>query len=196
MVVLGSDGDDDDDDESPAPAIAPSPPTPKAQPRDPARHGASCERFGGLTDPSIVRRAANVEAGPLTFVSLAEYARVPAADFEARDDSLYLAQKVLLVMRGGRDATVVVPKSERSHASLLWGPTPGVDRKQERLGLREIADGNPAVRFKGCAGKFMEYVGGGFVVAGARCLPLDIWVEGDAEPRRIVASFGVREGCR
>jgi hypothetical protein len=42
----------------------------------------------------------------------------------------------------------------------------------------------------------MEYVGGGFVIAGARCLPLDIWVEGEEEPRRIVASFGVPEGCR
>ncbi|MGH2837174.1 MAG: hypothetical protein ACRDJY_02360 [Thermoleophilaceae bacterium] len=102
---------------------------------------------------------------------------------------------MLIVLRGGRDVTVVVPRSERSHASLLWGPTPGISRKEERLGLAQIADGNPAARFKGCPGEFMEYVGGGLVIAGARCLPLDVWVEREDEPQRVVAAFGVREGC-
>jgi hypothetical protein len=51
------------------------------------------------------------------------------------------------------------------------------------------------VRFKACEGQFMEYVGGGFVVAGARCLPLDVWVEGERAPQRLVASFGRGEVC-
>jgi hypothetical protein len=194
-VLLATGGEEDEQDHPRVQPPSAMPGRPQEPPRRVVTHGASCKRFGGLTDPSIVRRAANIEAGPLTFVSLAEYARLPASDFGARQGSRYLAQKVLVVIRGGRDVTVAVPRSQRSHASLLWGATTGVTRMEERLGLREIADGNPAVRFKGCAGKFMEYVGGGFVIAGARCLPLDYWVDKEDVARRLVVSFGKRGEC-
>jgi hypothetical protein len=180
--------------------------------------GANCERFGGLTYHSILRRASNVQVGPITFISLGEYARQPPSDFapvrptslrepwirgradalvheEVRELSLYVAHKVVVVINGGSDVTLVIPRSERNHASLLWGPTPTVTRSEARLGFAQISDGNPAVRFKGCNGQFMEYVGGGFVIAGKRCLPLDLWVDEERGPRRVAASFGAGESC-
>jgi hypothetical protein len=180
--------------------------------------GANCERFGGLTYPSILRRASNLRVGPITFISLGEYGRAPPSDFapvrpallrepwirgradalvreEMRAGSLYVAHKVLVVIEGGSDVTVVIPESERNHASLLWGPTPGVTRSEERLGFAQISDGNFAVRFKGCEEQFMEYVGGGLVIAGERCLPLDVWVEGERGPRRVAVSFGAGARC-
>jgi hypothetical protein len=180
--------------------------------------GANCERFGGLTYRSILRRASNVQVGPITFISLGEYARQPPSDFapvrpaslrepwirgradalvheEVRERSLYVAHKVIVVIEGARDVTVAIPRSQRRHAALLWGPQPGVTRSEARLGFAQISDGNPAVRFKGCNGQFMEYVGGGFVIAGKRCLPLDLWVEGERGARRVAASFGAGEGC-
>jgi hypothetical protein len=90
---------------------------------------------------------------------------------------------------------VAIPSSQRGVASLLWGPQPGVTRSENALGFRQISDGNPVVRFKGCEGKVMEYVGGGFVVAGKHCLPLDIWVQGSGASVRNVVSFGAGEDC-
>jgi hypothetical protein len=183
-----------------------------------AFEGASCERFGRAALSASLRRPTNLRVGPITFVSLGDYARATASDFEpvgqallrepwarryvddvvrreVRDRSLYVAQKVIVVVEGGRDVTVAIPRSERGDASLLWGPQPKVTRSENALGLRQISDGNPVVRFKGCDTKVMQYVGGGFVVAGKRCLPLDIWVDGREGPLRAVASFGAGARC-
>jgi hypothetical protein len=48
---------------------------------------------------------------------------------------------------------------------------------------------------KGCEGKVMEYVGGGFVIAGARCLPLEVWVQGERAPGQVTTSFGAGGRC-
>jgi len=186
------------------------------RPSDAAFVGADCRRFGHAGFPERLRRPGNLRVGPITFVSLRDYAREAPSSFEpvtlawlrqpwargrvdaavrraVREGSLYVANKVLVLVEGGGDVTVAIPTSQRGVASLLWGPEPGVTRSERALGFRQISDGNPVVRFAACEGKVMEYVGGGFVVAGERCLPLDIWVQESGAPLRTVVSFGSGE---
>jgi hypothetical protein len=206
MLVVGGDG----------PASSPS--GNGEEQSDVAFVAANCDRFGQAAFPDRLRRPTNLRAGPITFSSLGEYAGEPVSTFEpveqtwlhepwvrphvdaslrqaVREGSLYVALKVIVLIEGWRDVTVAIPTSHQPHAAMLWGPQPGVTRSEDRLGVREISDGNPIVRFKGCRDKVMEYVGGGFVVAGKRCLPLDIHVEGTQVPLRITASFGEDDRC-
>jgi hypothetical protein len=104
--------------------------------------------------------------GPITFISLGEYGRAPPSNFapvrpallrepwirgradalvreEVREASLYVAHKVLVVIEGGSDVTVLIPESERNHASLLWGPTPGVTRSRGGSGSRRSPTATP-----------------------------------------------------
>jgi hypothetical protein len=180
--------------------------------------GADCARFGQAAFPERLRRSTNLAAGPLTFASLGDYAAEPASTFEpvgpawlrqpwvrrhadaslrtaVREGSLYVALKVIVLIEGWRDVTVAIPASHTSHAGLLWGPQPDLTPTEDRLGVRELSDGNPIVRFQGCRDQVMEYVGGGFVVAGPRCLPLDIHVEETTTPLRLTASFGQGTRC-
>jgi hypothetical protein len=91
-------------------------------------------------------------------------------------------------------ATVVVPEAERRNAGLLFDPAVWNDRNAYR-----IEDGDSAVRFKACKkgergpvggpSNAMTQFNGGFVVAGARCLPLDVLVP-SRETIRVSLSFG------
>jgi hypothetical protein len=84
--------------------------------------GASC-RFGHAAFPKFLRRPSNVRVGPITFVSLRDYASVEPSAFEpvppawlrqpwarsrvdalvrreVREGSLYVAHKVLVLVEG------------------------------------------------------------------------------------------------
>jgi hypothetical protein len=163
----------------------------------------------------------DVVAGPLSFIGAKDRARAPTSDYEpvglerlkrgwpglAPDDapplvrermgerSLYSADEMAFVVRGDRAVTVAIPESERRHASLLFDTIrfrwKGADAEfVERFGLAQVSDGRPAVRVEPCRSGPTLF-GRGFVVAGARCLPLDVWVDGEAKPMRTLISFAM-----
>jgi hypothetical protein len=165
----------------------------------------------------------DVVAGPLSFVGANDRARSPASDYEPvglerlqrgwpglapddvprrlryrlRDGSLYAADEMVFVVRGDHAVTVEVPESERDRASLLFDNIrfrwKGADAYVvERFGLAEVSDGRPAVRVEPCRSGSTLF-GRGFVIAGARCLPLDVWVDGETKPMRALISFAAGE---
>jgi hypothetical protein len=79
-------------------------------------------------------------------------------------------EKAIAVLDPGGEATVVIPEGHRDDAALVY------------------SDPSPAVRFQGCAEGLTAF-NGGFVVAGPRCLPLDVYPNGAREPVRVVVSF-------
>ena len=127
----------------------------------------------------------SVFAGPLVFYYADQFAGQPASDFAPfpAGSSYYAGQKLLVLLRRGAVATVLVPESKRRNAGLLFDPAEWNDRNTYR-----IEDADSAVRFKACKKGEKSTVGapptamtqfnGGFVVAGARCLPLEVRVPG------------------
>ena len=110
---------------------------------------------------------------------------------------LFVAAKLLLVIEGSRPVTIQIPAEERANASLLGAPKRGYTGEEERLGLAGVSDGHSAIRLEPCTkgrGRFTEFPGG-FVVAGARCLPLNAWVAGSSTPIHRALSFGAGDRC-
>jgi len=155
----------------------------------------TCEAsvYGTLDDPAW--RTHSVIAGPLVFYSADQYAEQPASLFApiAGKDDYYAGQKLLVLIRRGAVATVVVPI--RRDAALLYNPAAWNDRNAYR-----IEDGESAVTFKACKKGERAPVGGplnsmtqfngGFVVAGARCVRLEVLVRGDERTIPVTLSFG------
>jgi hypothetical protein len=145
----------------------------------------TCETsvYGTIDDPAW--RKHSIIAGPLVFYSADQYAEQPASLFAplVGNDGFYAGQKLLVFVRRGAVATVVVPESIRSDAALLYNPATWNDRNAYR-----IEDGESAVRFKACkkgepapvgeSPNAMTQFNGSFVVAGARCVPLGVRVRG------------------
>jgi hypothetical protein len=157
----------------------------------------TCETrvFGTLDDPAWQKHT--ITAGPLSFYDADQYAPMGLANLDPIPgrSGYYSGQKLLLLVRPGVVATVVVPDSARPYAALLYNPADWNDRNQYK-----IKDGESAVTFKACkkgetapAGgpaKAMTQFNGGFVVAGARCVPLEVHVRGEERSIPVALRFG------
>jgi hypothetical protein len=157
----------------------------------------TCEAgvYGTLDDPTW--RKHSVIAGPLVFYSADQYAEQPASLFAPvpAQNGHYAGQKLLVLVRRGAVATVAVSETERRHAALLYNPADWNNRNEYRIG-----DGESAVTFKACKKGETAPVGGplnamtqfngAFVVAGVRCLPLEIRVRGQQQTIPVTLSFG------
>jgi hypothetical protein len=203
-----------------APATAPSAPTLTCA----EGGGAAPNRPGEPTGYVELDPRRDVVAGPVSFVGARDRARSPTSDYEPvglerlqrgwpglrpeeipphvrermRERSLYSPDKMGFVVREDRAVTIAIPETERAHASLLFDNlTFGWESADaefvERFGLAQVSDGRLAVRVEPCASGPTLF-GRGFVVAGARCLPLNVWVDGEAEPIRTLISFAAG-GC-
>ncbi|HEY3069602.1 MAG TPA: hypothetical protein VGJ34_04740 [Gaiellaceae bacterium] len=154
--------------------------------------------YGTLDDPAW--RKHSIIAGPLVFYSADQYAEQPASLFAriVGNDGYYAGQKLLVLVRRDTVATVVLPESERRYAGLLYNPAGWNERNAYR-----IEDGEAAVRFKACKKGERAPVGGplnamtqfngGFVVAGVRCVALEVLVRGEGTIP-VTLSFGAGRG--
>jgi hypothetical protein len=156
----------------------------------------TCEAgvYGTLDDPTW--RKHSVIAGPLVFYSADQYAEQPASLFAPvpAQNGHYAGQKLLVFVRRGAVATVIVPESQRRYAALLYNPADFNDSNEYR-----IEDGESAVTFKACKKGEASPVGGplnamtqfngGFIMAGVRCVPLEVRVRGQGSIP-VTLSFG------
>ena len=143
------------------------------------------------------RRTHSVVAGPLVFYSADQYAEQPASLFAPvpAQNGHYAGQKLLVLVRRGAVATVVLSESERRYAALLYNPAHWNDRNAYK-----IEDGESAVTFKACKRGETSPVGGplnamtqfngGFVVAGVHCVPLEVLARGQEGTSPVTLSFG------
>jgi hypothetical protein len=157
----------------------------------------TCEMsvYGTLDDPAW--RTHSVVAGPLVFYSADQYAEQPASLFAPLpgNDGYYAGQKLLVLVRRGAVATVAVSETERRYGALLYDPADWNDLNEYRIG-----DGESAVTFKACKKEETTPVGGSlnamtqfngaFVVAGVRCVPLEVLVRGQERTIPVTLSFG------
>jgi hypothetical protein len=166
----------------------------------PAVRSCASRAESGLFVHGIPRfyRSRVVRAGPLLFLARS-YEAEPRSTFAAVPGrpGRYYPQKLLLLVRAGTTVTVSVPRSERRFA-LLYG------RSHWNIpyarGYR-LADAERRATFHACAadtpsfvpgrhrpvGKWTEF-NGSVVVAGARCVTLDLRTARRAWKARL--SFG------
>jgi hypothetical protein len=146
--------------------------------------------YGTLDAPAWKKHS--IIAGPLVFYYADQFAQ--QAPSPGRN-GYYPGEKLLILVRRGTVATVVVPGPERGYVSLLYNPGAWNDRNAYK-----IEDGEAAVRFEACKKgetgpasgplKAMTQFNGGFVVAGIRCVPLDVLTPGAAAAVPVTLSFG------
>jgi hypothetical protein len=157
----------------------------------------TCEMsvYGTLDAPAWEKHS--IIAGPLVFYYANQYAEQPASIFAPipAQNGHYAGQKLLVLVRRGAVATVIVTESQRPNAALLYDPADFNDSNAYR-----IEDGESAVTFKACKKGEASPVGGplnamtqfngGFIVAGARCVLLEVLVRGEQRTIPVTLSFG------
>jgi hypothetical protein len=112
------------------------------------------------------RREGTVAAGPIAWPYVrATYAEQPRSLFAARRGR-YRGQKALAVVDAA--AAVNVKVGARSPASVLYDPALFNDSNLYRLG-----DGAKSFTFRACSDEETQF-NGGFVVARAQCLLIDV----------------------
>lgn len=133
-----------------------------------------------------------VVVGPLALLFPGGYANAPRKFF-VRHGTGYYSQKVLAVVEQGATVTIAVAPAVSGVVSLLYDP-----ERFNQSGGYEVSDGERAVTFKACArGKALigppnsaTQFPGGFIVAGPRCVPLEVWLGNDSTPTYRWLSFG------
>ena len=133
--------------------------------------------------------AQNLVVGPLVLVGGKEFAP-PGVVLRVN------GQKYPVLVRAGHRVEIVVPEEARAFAGLGYGPLP-----QGKITLNEAHE---AVTFIACSASQPSFYKtlptprpptfwSGFVVTEApHCVPLDVYVDGDPAPRRVVLELGVR----
>jgi hypothetical protein len=126
-------------------------------------------------------------AGTLSWLGVSGYATDRPAAFADRDGR-YLFKKALVVVEPGALVVVEVPDNERDRLSLYYsasGTRPD--------NLYEIGEGKPTWAFRGCDDTPTQF-NGGFIVGGAQCAALDVFMSGKWKPVRVFLPFG-RRAC-
>ena len=148
------------------------------------RRAREVETFSGRSEanfPKAFDDPDNLVVGPFVLVGAA--LPTPAGTVESIG-----GQKHPVLVRNGHEVTLRVPKSARDQISLGYGSLPQGD-----VGYR---DGHPAVTFVGCGpgedsgslvapGEPITFWSGFVFALEPSCAPLDVHVDGEAEPQRI-----------
>jgi hypothetical protein len=127
-------------------------------------------------------------AGPISWLGISGYATDPPATFAEREGSRYLFKKALAVVESGALVKVEIPETERDRLSLYYsasGTRPD--------NLYKIGEGKRTWAFRGCDDRPTQF-NGGFIVGGAQCAALDVFMEGKWRAVRVVLPFG-RRAC-
>lgn len=141
-----------------------------------------CPQVSGSLGADWEAKSLNV--GALHLIAVDELAAAPPSDFEADEVGRYGGTKVLAVVERWHVATLVVPNPEADRLSLLYDPS--IRSPDNRFAVR---DGEEAVSLVACYARLTQFPGG-FVVAAAHCAPLDVYLNEESEPQRVVLSFG------
>lgn len=105
--------------------------------------------------------------------------------------------KFPLLVKAGHRVTLELSPSTRKGAGLAYGPLP--------QGEMRLRDAHRIVTFVACPrgepsgssadGQSVTFWSGGILSTSARCVPVQVWVDGASEPRRVVIHLGTRN-CR
>lgn len=160
-------------------------------------------------------RERSLRVGPVSLPYTDELGREPASDFASEPERVrqslnqrglnaaaarsarrrlrrvhtdsYDVTSTPVVLQPGRRVTIAVPPGARRALGLAY--TPSAERGRQGA-LHRFSSAEPAVTFVGCRDR-VSYFPGGLIAAGARCAPLDFYLDGRrSRPIRRTIAFG------
>jgi hypothetical protein len=136
----------------------------------------------------------DLRTGPVLFAGALTYASQPTWVFEPVGSGKYRGHKILTVVDAGERVLVVLPAEETGKSSLLWAIREPMESyaQENTRGPYPVWVGERAVIFEACPDYDTSF-DRGLTVAGARCVPLEVYVEGNPTPIRVAIPFGVPE---
>lgn len=126
--------------------------------------------------------------GPATFLGLSDAPLMAEDSFQAAPDGGLPPLKFVTEISGQAVGPVVVSIAERDRAGarLIYDPA-------EWHGNIALEDGDHTVVFEVCAGENSQY-NGGFIVAGPRCVTVQVVDQGlGGDPIEVRIPFGVED---
>jgi hypothetical protein len=146
----------------------------------------TCEQsvYGKVSDDDIDR---SLHVGPLRFIGYDPAAASSAAWLEGlRNPRGEYAQKVLLLLERGAEATIAIAPADRRDIALFYFPS--------RLSADRVTDGDAAVGFAACAetesAQPYTQFNGGYIFRRALCAHISVSVAGRSEPIALALPFG------
>jgi hypothetical protein len=144
----------------------------------------NCSTQSWASFPGAFSSPRNLVVGPLVITG--------AGGTPAFSDSFH-GNKFPLLVRAGHRVTVELSRRTRLVAGLAYGPLPQGDVR--------LRDAHRVVTFIACRpdhksqsdadGRPVTFWSGGVLARSARCVPLLVWVDAEASPRRAVIRLGV-----
>jgi hypothetical protein len=105
----------------------------------------------------------------------------------------YDGQKFPLLVKAGHTVVVQLPRNVWRTAGLAYGSVP--------QGIVKVSDAYDSIRFLACdrdepsgsrAGEPVTFWSGFVMTSVPQCLPLDVYVDGEATPHRVEIALGAR----
>lgn len=149
---------------------------------------ADCSMRSGARFPGAFTRPSNLVLGPLAIIG---------AGGTPLFSPVFGGNKFPLLVRAGHRVTIALSGATRKVAALAYGPLPQgqVDVRDAHRIVTFVACPRGALSGSSADGLSVTFWSGGILATSARCVPLQIWIDGAAEPRHVVIHLGMRD-CR
>jgi hypothetical protein len=131
----------------------------------------------------------NLVAGPLVLVGGARFTTPSVVRG-------YSGQKFPVLVRAEHSVTLAIPEEARTFAGLAYGPLPQgevtLEDTHEQVTFSACPADEPSYSRPGSNVGATTFWSGSVVVREPHCVPVDVWVDDDPKPRRIVLELGVK----
>ena len=149
----------------------------------------NCATQSGADFPGAFTSPGNLVVGPLALIGAGG---TPNAVSNSTGTEVF--QKFPLLVRNGHRVTVALSPRTRRGAGLAYGPLPQGEtflRDTHRV-VTFIACGRGQGSGSSADGRPVTFWSGSVLARSPRCVPLRVWVDAEASPRRAVIRLGVR----
>ena len=167
------------------PALATAvPEPPKLRPRGVV---VGCRSQSGYDFADAYTNPDNVVVGPLVITN--------AAYTEPETIREFGGDKIFVLLQPGHRVTLALSQQTYRVASLGYGPLPQEIELTPQDGHRVVTfTGCPAERaWSSAAGNPVTFWSGAMITDTLMCMPIDVWIDDQPEPRNITLGMGVRD---
>lgn len=159
------------------------PDAPAAPPAHPGAGTVGCREQSGARFPGAYRSRHNLVVGPLAMIGGGVFT-------DAATVRRFAGNKFPLLVRAGHRVTVSIPAPARATAALSYGAhADGDPEPQHTIIFSACSQRRSASRADGR----VTFWSGSVMTSAPLCVPLDVYVDGAATPRRVHIALG--RGC-